>query len=407
MYVLRTIEDFLLRASARFPVVVVTGARQVGKTTTLRRIAEPQRTYVTLDDPLVLDLARRDPALFFQRFRPPLLVDEIQYAPQLLPYIKMLVDAERRPGMLWLTGSQQFHVMKGMSESLAGRVAIVRMLGLSLREAMGLGDQDRPFVPDMGGILARQAQVPSVSLSDLYRRIWLGSLPAIALDDSPERDAFFGSYVQTYLQRDLRDLARVGDELAFLRFVRACAARTAQLLNAAELARDSDVAPNTAKAWLSILEASGIVFLLESYHSNLTKRLVKAPKLHFVDTGLCAYLTGWTTPESLEAGAMSGPILETWVVGELLKTWWHNGPNPPVWHVRDRGGLEVDVVIVHDGTIYPLEIKKTASPRVSDVGAFRRLSALGARVGPGGIVCLSPNVLPLTEMACAIPVGAL
>ncbi len=177
MYVRRTIEDFLLRASARFPVVVVTGARQVGKTTMLRRIAEPQRTYVTLDDPLVLDIARRDPALFFQRFRPPLLVDEIQYAPKLLPHIKMLVDEERRPGMLWLTGSQQFHAMKGMSESLAGRVAIVRMLGLSLREALGLGDQGRPFVPDMAGILARKDQVPPVSLSDLYRRIWLGSLP--------------------------------------------------------------------------------------------------------------------------------------------------------------------------------------------------------------------------------------
>lgn len=189
-YLRRTIEDFLLRASVRFPVVVVTGAWQVGKTTTLRRIAEPQRTYVTLDDPLVLDLARRDPALFFQRFRPPLLVDEIQYAPQLLPCIKMLVDKERQPGMLWLIGSLQFHAMKGMSESLAGRVAIVKMLGVSLREALGLGDQDRPFVPDMAGILARKDQVSPVSLSDLYRRIWLGSLPAIALQELPERDAF-------------------------------------------------------------------------------------------------------------------------------------------------------------------------------------------------------------------------
>lgn len=407
MYVRRTIESFVRRASARFPVVAVTGARQVGKTTTLRRMSERERTYVTLDDPTVLELARRDPALFFQRFRPPLLIDEIQYAPELLPYIKMQVDDACRPGMLWLTGSQQFHVMRGMSETLAGRVANVRMLGLSRREMMGVWDTDRPFVPEMDTLLDRRAQAPSIALPELYRIIWRGSLPAIALGETPERDAFYGSYVQTYLQRDLRDLARVGDELAFLRFARACAARTAQLLNVADLARDADVAPNTAKAWLSILETSGIVYLLDPYHSNLTKRLVKAPKLHFLDTGLCAYLTGWTTPESLEAGAMSGAVLETWVVGELLKTWWHNGLNPPLWHIRDRSGLEVDVVIVQDGTLYPLEVKKTASPRPSDAAAFTRLASLGPRVGPGGVVCLAPDVLPLTDQVCAIPVGAL
>jgi predicted AAA+ superfamily ATPase len=407
MYVHRTIEGFIGRASARFPVVAVTGARQVGKTTTLRRLCEADRTYVTLDDPAVLELARRDPALFFQRFRPPLLVDEIQYAPELLPYIKMQVDGASRPGMFWLIGSQQFHVMKGMSETLAGRVAIVRMLGLSRREAMGLGDTDRPFVPEMSVLVKRHSQAPPLALPELYRIIWRGSLPAIALDETPEHDAFYASYVQTYLQRDLRDLARVGDEMAFLRFIRACAARTAQLLNIADLARDADVAPNTAKAWLSILETSGIVHLLEPYHSSLPKRLVKAPKLHFLDTGLCAYLTGWTKPESLEAGAMSGPILETWVVGELLKTWSHNGLGPPLWHVRDRHGLEVDVVIVQDGTMYPLEVKKTASPKPSDVAAFPRLQSLGAQVGSGGVVCLAHDVLPLTGEACAIPVGVL
>ena len=240
----------------------------------------------------------------------------------------------------------------------------------------------------------------------MYERIWLGSFPAIATDTTLDHDLFFSSYVQTYLQRDVRDLARVGDELAFLRFVRACAARTAQLLNLSDLARDAGIAPNTAKSWLSILEASGVVYLLEPYHSNLTKRLVKAPKLYFLDTGLCAWLTEWTTPDTLEAGAASGPILETWVLVELLKSWWHRGRRAPFYFYRDKDRKEIDLLIVQDNVIYPLEIKKSASPGRDAVRRFRKLEGLGMQVGPGGVICLAESSLPLEKEWVTIPVRA-
>jgi len=405
-YIERTTGRHLLRASEQFPVVLVTGARQVGKTTLLRRVSDSGRTYVSLDDPRVLSLAKGDPALFFQRFRPPLMIDEIQYAPQLLPYIKMEVDEAQKPVLFWLTGSQQFHMMKDVSESLAGRVAVLRLLGVSRRELIHRADAG-PFLPEPKLVAERIETGGRTTLNELYSLIWRGSFPAIALNPEIDRDLFFGSYIQTYLQRDVRDLARVGDEMAFLRFIKAVAARTAQLLNLADLARDADVAPNTAKHWLSILETSGLVFLLAPWHGNLTKRLVKRPKLYFLDTGLCAYLTEWSSPATLEAGALSGPILETWAVSEILKSYLHNGIVPPFYFYRDKDKKEIDLLIFRDGVVYPLECKKTASPGIRDA---RRLSAPdnGAfSVGPGGVVCLADDVLPLADGVYSIPVGAL
>jgi len=387
-------------------VVLVTGARQVGKTTVLQRMREAGRTYLTLDDPRLLTLAKGDPALFLQRFRPPVLIDEIQYAPELLPYIKMEADAVRRPGLFWITGSQQFHLMKGVSESMAGRVAVLRLLGLSWRERIGRADAG-PFLPDPAQVAERAADGGKLPLGKLYRLIWRGSFPAIASNPGADRDLFYGSYLQTYLQRDVRDLAKVGDEQAFLRFLKASAARSGQMLNLADLARDADVAPNTAKTWLSILEASGLVWLLPPWHSNLTKRLVKTPKLYFLDTGLCAYLTEWSTPETLEAGAMSGPILETWIVAELLKSYLHHGLVPPFYYYRDKDKKEIDLLMVRDNTIYPLECKKTASPGKSDARRLVSLENLGAPVGPGGIVCLAADIIPLAKGIFSIPVSAL
>jgi len=335
------------------------------------------------------------------------LIDEIQYAPELLPYIKMAVDKEQRPGMFWLTGSQQFHLMKGVSESLAGRVGIVQLLGLSRREMLGMGETSTPFLPTPEELTRREAEASALPLMDLYRLIWRGSFPTMALKPETDRDLFFSSYVQTYLQRDIRDLARVGDEMTFLRFLRTAAARTAQLLNLAEFARDADIAPNTAKNWLSILQASGIVYLLEPYHSNVTKRLTKTPKLYFLDTGLCAWLTSWSSPETLEAGAAAGSMLETWIVTELLKSWWHNGRPAPFYFYRDKDQKEVDLLIVQDGTLYPLEIKKSASPGKETVRHFQALSKLNLPVGPGGVLCLAERSLPLTAAKVSIPVGFL
>jgi len=407
MYVARTLEPFVTRAAQQFPVVLLTGARQVGKTTLLRHLSQGERTYVTLDDPLVLSLAKTDPALFLQRFPPPVLIDEIQYATELLPYIKMAADRAGQPGLFWLTGSQQFQLMKGVSESLAGRVAVIHLLGLSRRELLGQGLDAPPFLPTPEEIARRAGPASKLTLRELYRLIWRGALPAIALDAAVERDLFYSSYVQTYLQRDVRDLARVGDEMAFLRFLRATAARTGQLLNLADLARDADVAPNTAKNWLSILQTAEIVYLLEPYHTNLTQRLVKTPKLYFLDTGLAAYLTEWASPETLEAGALSGPILESWIVADLLKSYWHNGRWPPFYYYRDKDQREIDLLLIQDGIAYPLEIKKTASPSREDIRHFGALERLGLPIGPGGVICMAEQSLPLTASALSIPVWAI
>ncbi|MBP7868045.1 MAG: DUF4143 domain-containing protein [Acidobacteria bacterium] len=242
---------------------------------------------------------------------------------------------------------------------------------------------------------------------DIYRIIWRGSFPAVAGDDGKDRDLFYGSLLQTYLQRDLRDLANVGDEMAFLRFLRAVAARTAQLLNLSALARDADVAVNTAKKWLSILQASGMVHLLEPYHTNLTLRLVKAPKLHFLDSGLCAFLTGWSSPETLEAGAMTGAIFESWVFAEILKSYLHNGKRAPLFHFRNRDGEEIDLLIESDGKLHPVEVKKTASPSARAVRQFALLDRLGLPRGIGALVCLATEALPLRKDVWSIPAGML
>lgn len=407
MYRRRTLESFLTKASRQFPVLLVTGARQVGKTTFLRHLSRKGRTYVSLDDPMVLSLARKDPALFFQRFPTPLLIDEIQYAPELLPYIKLEVDRNRKPGSCWLTGSQPFHLMKGVSESLAGRVGVVQLLGLSRKEWAGRSRESRPFLPTLPELRTRTRTGEKLPLKELYRLIWRGAFPAIALNERLDRDLFYSSYVQTYLQRDIRDLARVGDEMSFLRFLRAAAARTGQLLNLSELARDADISVGTAKSWLSILQASGVAYLLEPYHTNVTKRLVKTPKLYFLDTGLCAYLTEWSSPETLAAGAMAGAILETWVMVELLKGYWHNGRQAPFYYYRDKDRTEIDLLIFQNGTAYPLEIKKTASPGRDDARHFRILEKRNIPVGPGGVICLAEQSLPLTPTVQSIPVAAL
>ncbi len=406
MYVDRTLEAVVARASAQFPVLLLTGARQVGKTTLLHHVSGPERRYVSLDDPLVASLAKTDPPLFMQRFPPPVLVDEIQYAPELLPHVKMSVDRSRNPGAFWITGSQHFHLMKGVSESLAGRVSVLHLAGLTRWESLGEGAVAEPFVPTREATNRRVTSGRHLTLKTLYDVIWRGTLPAIALDDTIDRDLFYGGYVQTYLQRDLRDLARVGNETSFLRFLRVAAGRTGSLLNLADMARDADIAPNTAKSWLSILETSGVVYLLQSYHANFTKRLVKAPKLYFLDTGLAAYLTAWGSPEALEIGAMSSAFFETWVVGEVVKSYWHNGLRAPVSFYRDKDRREIDLLIERDGMIYPVEIKKTASPRRDDARHFKALDRREVSRGPGAVVCVAAQSLPLTDRDVSIPAGA-
>jgi uncharacterized protein len=406
MYLKRTLENQILQASKAFPVVLISGPRQVGKTTILKNIEIDSRTYVTLDNPMLRALAQDEPEIFLQRFKRPILIDEIQYASQLFPYIKMEVDENKKPGDFWLTGSQQFHLMKNVSESLAGRVAILRLQGLSDFEA-NKHPQIEPFIPEYDYLLNLSNNMKPQKLPQIYEKIWRGSFPLLLTNKNTDRNTFYDSYIQTYLQRDVRDLTKVGDEKAFVKFLRATAARTGQLVNYADIARDADISANTAKAWISILETSGLIYLLEPYYNNRTKRLIKAPKLYFMDTGLCSYLTQWPTPESLEAGAMSGNILETYIMCELLKTYWHNGKQPPFYFYRDKDQKEIDLLIEQGGKIYPIEFKKTSNPDKKAVSNFKTLEKLNVIIGEGAVICLASEFIPMSRDVNIVPVWSI
>lgn len=404
----RSLAKTIHEVSASFPVILVTGPRQVGKTTLLEACAEKERSYVTLDDLAERIIAQQDPALFLQMHPPSLIVDEVQYAPELFSYIKMAVDKAKQPGMFWLTGSQRFHLMKGITESLAGRIAIIDMLGFSRAEIENRADQALPFLPTQAWVTATKKRKPSPrNLMDIYQDIWRGSYPKLITEPELSRDIFYSSYIQTYISRDVKDFAQIGNERAFYIFLRAAAARTGQLLNYHELARDVGIDDKTAKNWLSILEASGIIYLLQPYYANITKRLIKTPKLYFLDTGLCAYLTHWSTPQALEAGAMSGAILETYVFAEILKSYWHNGLSPSIYFYRDRDQREVDFLIEQDQTLYPIEIKKTATPSNTATKQFSALAGLNKKIGHGAVVCLVPQAVALSREVDAVPVGYL
>lgn len=405
MYYHRTVEPYILKAAQQFRVILVTGPRQVGKTTLLHQLRESNRRYVTLDDPNLRLLAHDDPALFMQQFPPPLLIDEIQYAPQLLPYIKMAVDRQQQPGAYWLTGSQQFAMMQGMTESLAGRVAIINLLGFSPGESRQQPTYTQAFLPTEDYYASRQPYAQPWSVREVFQTIWLGAFPALVSGQIQDHHLFYRSYLQTYLERDVRALSQVGDLETFLRFLKACAARTAQMLNLTDLARDADVSVPTAKAWLSILVASFQVYILHPYHANMTKRLVKTPKLYFLDTGLCAYLTEWSSPETLASGAMRGAMFETFVVTSILKSWWHTVQEPNSYYYRDKDKKEIDLIFEQDNRLHPLEIKLGATIKRDWLKNFAVLPKLGKEIGSGGVLCLTDERMPLSRENQAIPVG--
>lgn len=390
-------------ASSEFPALMVTGARQVGKTTLLKEAAEGERRFISLDLLTVRELARRDPHAFLLSYPPPVIIDEIQYAPQLLPYIKAMIDdAPEVCGRFWLSGSQQFHLMRDVSESLAGRVAIINLGGISQGEELERADDDvfMPAVP-----VSPQERFDGIV--EVFARIHRGGFPALVSGRVKNRERFFGSYVSTYIERDVHDLARVSNEERFLKFVRASAARTGQLLNLSDLARDVGISMPTAKDWLGILKASNLVYLLQPYSRNVTSRIVKTPKLYFTDTGLCCYLLGWDSPETLMNGAMAGAMLETFVVNEILKRYWNRGREPRICFYRDRVGTEINILIESNGRLMPVEVKKNTNPDVSDIKAFRKVAALGLPLASGAVVCPCESALPLTDGVSIIPAGAL
>ena len=414
MYIKRAVEETVINVSRVFPVMLVTGPRQVGKTTLLKQLAEENRKYVTLDDPDVRYLAKRDPALFMQRYTPPVLIDEIQYATELLPYIKMNVDASGHKGDFWITGSQVFRLMQNVSESLAGRVGIINLLGLSDAEIYGY--KSEPFITDSERLMKRLEITKARGLNDIYARIFRGSMPELYADEYMDWETYYRSYVDTYLQRDIRDLAQVADEMDFYRFMTVAAAHTARPVVYEELANEVGISSPTAKKWLSILLSSHIVALVQPYSNNVLKRVVKMPLMHFLDTGLVAYLLKWGNPEALEKGAMSGAFFESYVFSEIYKSYLNAGKEPPIFYYRDKEQKEIDLLLYQDGTLFPIEIKKAASLGKAAIKSFHVLNPVqepekfGAvnemktNIGQGSVICMATDFLPIDEKNWFVPV---
>ena len=404
-YINRHLEDKVLSLSESYSAILITGPRQSGKTTMLKMLAEKEnigREYVTLDDLSVREMAKNDPAMFLQLHKPPVLIDEVQYAPELFTYIKIHIDKKHTPGDFWMTGSQIFRLMRGVQESLAGRVALLHMSPLSQREIDG-----RPAVPfstNFDMLVAESKKIKPITAPEVYKRLWKGSMPGIVSGLFPDREIYYSSYMSTYIERDVRELSGNIDALKFNRFITAMAARSAQMLNFSAVAEDADIDIQTAKAWTNILETLGIIFLLHPYSNNVLKRTIKTPKVYFYDTGLVCYLTKWSSPEIAENGAMNGALLENYTVSEIVKSYQSVGMEPYLYYYRDRDAKEIDVIIEGDGTLCPIEIKKTALPDKRIVKAFGVIDKAPLKIGTGAVLCMAEQLGAFDKNNLIVPI---
>ena len=402
-YIRRSLEKIVLQVTKEYPVVLLSGPRQVGKTTMLKKLMEgTERNYVSLDDLQERELARTDPELFLQLHKPPILIDEVQYAPELFPYIKIIVDKEQKKGDFWLTGSEVFSLMRGVQESLAGRVALLSLSSLSQAEAYG--GEEEMFTLDTESLLSRKKGRKLADAEEIFKRIFKGSMPAIVSGDITSSGIFYNSYLSTYIERDVKSLSDAIDSLKFLRFITAVAARCSQMLNVSELARDAELNQKQVKDWLGILETLGILFYLYPYSNNLLKRLVKTPKVYFYDTGLVAYLTKWSSPETLASGAMSGAILENYVVSEIRKSYLNHGKEAFIYYYRDKDAKEIDLVLEQDGELHPIEIKKSANPASEILRVFPVLDKSSLKRGNGAVICLKTELSAFNKENYIVPV---
>lgn len=404
-YIKRAMEETFLRLNKQFPAILITGPRQVGKTTMLQKLMKEEnaiRSYVTLDDLAERQLAKSDPAMFFQLHKPPLLIDEVQYAPELFQYIKILVDTRQNPGDFWLTGSQIFKLMKGVQESMAGRVALLNMSSLSQQEA--LGNPTIPFRIDFNTFIEREKVIKPAGTHEIYERIFNGGMPALVSGKYTDRVTMYSSYISTYIDRDIKELSGAIDSLKFFNFITATAALTGQMLNYKTIAENSDIDQTTAKSWLKILETLGIIFYLHSYSNNVLKRTVKTPKLYFYDTGLVCYLTKWSSANTLMSGAMSGAILENFAVSEILKSYNNSGIAPFVYYYRDKDTKEIDLIIEIDGKLFPLEIKKTASPDIRLTKVFNLIDRSPLQRGTGVVLCTAEKLSAFNSNNLIVPI---
>ncbi len=404
-YINRHLENKVMSLSKSYSAILVTGPRQSGKTTMLRKLAEKEnigREYVSLDNLSVREMAKNDPAMFLQLHKPPILIDEVQYAPELFTYIKIHIDKHHNPGDFWMTGSQIFRLMRGVQESLAGRVALLHMSPMSQREISGLPAV--PFTTDFNNLLEQSKSVQPVSTPEIYEKLWRGSMPGLISGMYDDRSIYYSSYISTYIERDVRELSGNIDALKFNRFVTAMAARAAQMLNYSAVAEDAEIDIPTAKAWTNILETLGIIFFLHPYSNNVLKRTVKTPKLYFYDTGLVCYLTKWSSPEIAESGAMSGALLENYTVSEIMKSYQNAGLEPYLYYYRDRDAKEIDVIIERDGKLCPLEIKKTALPDKRIIKAFGNIDKSPLELGTSAVLCMAEQFSAFDRDNLIVPI---
>jgi len=343
------------------------------------------------------------PPLFLQMHSLPIFIDEVQYAPELFSYIKITIDNGAAPGSFWLTGSQAFKMMDLAQESLAGRVALLHMPALSQHEIYGSGS-NVPFSVDLDALKQRKTTGQQALLTEMYERIWKGSMPGLVSGKFTDRDVFYNSYLQTYIERDVSELIAHVDKLQFLDFIRAAACRAGQMLNVHDIAMDIGVSDDTAKRWLQVLEKSEVIFYLRPYSNNLLKRSIKTPKLYFFDTGLAAYLTKYTTPEILANGAISGALLENYVVSEIRKTYFNDAKDCLLWYYRDKSSNEIDMVIESDGLLHPLEIKRSVNPGSELIGAFEVLDKGSVPRGKGAILCMRPELSAINADNFIVPI---
>jgi predicted AAA+ superfamily ATPase len=404
-YIKRHMEDVVLSLSKSWPVILLTGPRQAGKTTMLKELItgeNVEREYVSLDDLNLREMAKTDPKMFLQLHKPPVLIDEVQYAPELFTYIKIHVDEYNRPGDFWLTGSQVFRLMRGVQESLAGRVALLHLSPLSQREIIGA--ECVPFTTNFNTLVEQSRKIKPVTTPELFTRLWNGCMPGLAGRNFEGRELFYSSYLSTYVERDVRDLSGTVDALKFIRFITAVAARASQLLNYKAIADDADIDQISCKNWINILETLGIVFLLHPYSNNVLKRTIKTPKLYFYDTGLVCYLTRWSSPEVAESGAMNGALLENFAVSEIMKSYQNIGREPYIHFYRDRDAREIDIIIEGDGKLCPLEIKKTALPDRRLMRKFSVIDKSPLQLGAGAVLCMADELSALDRDNLIVPI---
>ena len=403
-YIHRTLEQKIMDISRDYSCLLLIGPRQVGKTTMLEHLMKGSaRRKVTLDDAVNRRLAQSDPALFLEMHPAPVLIDEVQYAPQLFSYIKINVDNGAAPGSYWLTGSQAFQLMELAQESLAGRTAIVHMSALSQSELYGDGTTE-PLSINPEKLNHRKEHLSSCNSVEMFERIWSGGMPGHRSGRYTDRDVFYSSYIQTYINRDVSDMIPGVDKLLFADFIRAAACRVGQLLNTHDIAQDVGVSDDTAKRWLQVLEKSEVIFYLRPYSNNLLKRTVRTPKMYFFDTGLAAYLTKYASPEILMNGAINGAILENYTVAEIRKTWLNSARECLMHYYRDRDTNEIDMVIEADGELHPLEIRKSTNPGTELASAFKVLDKGSVPRGTGAILCLREEMSAIDRNTFILPI---